>query len=143
DRARDAPRAELRTGVEAVRLEPNVRSGMYFYRARRGGRAVECTGLENQRACKGTVGSNPTPSAFGRLNSCRFLLRPEDAPAARRNLGGCLPSTPGVLALPHFDEVAELPTSVMNVHSYSTSGGTSADGSYAAPHPARRMLFVL
>ena len=27
------------------------------------GRAVECTGLENQRAGNGTVGSNPTPSA--------------------------------------------------------------------------------
>ncbi len=31
---------------------------------RRGGRAVECTGLENQRALAGTVGSNPTPSAL-------------------------------------------------------------------------------
>ncbi len=28
-----------------------------------GGRAVDCTGLENRRARKGTVGSNPTPSA--------------------------------------------------------------------------------
>ena len=30
---------------------------------RRGGRAVEGTGLENRRARKGLVGSNPTPSA--------------------------------------------------------------------------------
>ena len=27
-----------------------------------GGRAVEGTGLENRQACKGLVGSNPTPS---------------------------------------------------------------------------------
>ena len=29
----------------------------------RGGRVVECAGLENQRARKGSVGSNPTLSA--------------------------------------------------------------------------------
>src|ERR1700709_848218 len=29
-----------------------------------GGRAVEGSGLENRRACKRTVGSNPTPSAI-------------------------------------------------------------------------------
>ena len=28
-----------------------------------GGRAVECTGLENRSCRKATVGSNPTPSA--------------------------------------------------------------------------------
>ena len=32
--------------------------------SRMGGRAVEGTGLENRRARKGTVGSNPTPSAI-------------------------------------------------------------------------------
>ncbi len=30
---------------------------------RTGGRVVECTGLENRRGCKLTVGSNPTLSA--------------------------------------------------------------------------------
>ena len=30
----------------------------------RGGRVVECTGLENRRALAGTVGSNPTLSAI-------------------------------------------------------------------------------
>ncbi len=30
---------------------------------RTGGRAVECTGLENQQGCKPFVGSNPTLSA--------------------------------------------------------------------------------
>ena len=30
---------------------------------RMGGRVVEGTGLENRQACKGLVGSNPTPSA--------------------------------------------------------------------------------
>jgi hypothetical protein len=29
-----------------------------------GGRAVECTGLENRQRRKSLVGSNPTPSAF-------------------------------------------------------------------------------
>ena len=29
-----------------------------------GGRAVECTGLENRQRRKSFVGSNPTPSAF-------------------------------------------------------------------------------
>ena len=29
-----------------------------------GGRAVECTGLENQHGCEPIVGSNPTPSAI-------------------------------------------------------------------------------
>ena len=31
--------------------------------ARTGGRAVECTGLENRQGCKPFVGSNPTLSA--------------------------------------------------------------------------------
>ena len=31
---------------------------------RRGDRVAECTGLENQRAFTGTVGSNPTLSAI-------------------------------------------------------------------------------
>ena len=31
---------------------------------RMGGRAVECTGLENQHGCEPIVGSNPTPSAI-------------------------------------------------------------------------------
>jgi hypothetical protein len=35
----------------------------YFNYVRKGGRAVECTGLENQRTVTGSVGSNPTPSA--------------------------------------------------------------------------------
>src|SRR5262245_63508669 len=30
---------------------------------RRGGRVVECTGLENRSPCKRTAGSNPAPSA--------------------------------------------------------------------------------
>ena len=33
---------------------------------RRGGRAVECNGLENRRGLTPTVGSNPTPSAIYR-----------------------------------------------------------------------------
>ena len=32
-------------------------------RERTGGRAVECTGLENRQGCKPFVGSNPTLSA--------------------------------------------------------------------------------
>ena len=34
---------------------------------RRDGRAVECTGLENRRGCKSSVGSNPTSSATALL----------------------------------------------------------------------------
>ena len=37
--------------------------GRYASIARTGGRVVECSGLENQRGCKSSVGSNPTPSA--------------------------------------------------------------------------------
>ena len=37
---------------------------------RRGGRAVECTGLENRRPLTGTVGSNPTLSARIQQNAC-------------------------------------------------------------------------
>src|SRR5262249_36242006 len=33
---------------------------------RRGGRAADCTGLENRRRRKSSVGSNPTPSAWMR-----------------------------------------------------------------------------
>jgi hypothetical protein len=36
---------------------------------RRGGRAVEGTGLENRRGRKVTVGSNPTPSAKNSMES--------------------------------------------------------------------------
>ncbi|MDF2636297.1 MAG: hypothetical protein K0R78_3171 [Pelosinus sp.] len=41
----------------------NVSSGTCQL-ARRGVRAVQGTGLENQRSRKGSVGSNPTPSAI-------------------------------------------------------------------------------
>ena len=42
---------------------------------RTGGRAVECTGLENQQGCKPFVGSNPTlsanlPDRLSRLSIC-------------------------------------------------------------------------
>jgi hypothetical protein len=37
---------------------------LIFSMSRKGGRVVEGTGLENRRARKGTVGSNPTPSAI-------------------------------------------------------------------------------
>jgi hypothetical protein len=40
---------------------------------RRGGRAVECTGLENRRSLTGTVGSNPTLSAIVRITASAFL----------------------------------------------------------------------
>ena len=45
-----------------------------YTRMRRGGRAVECSGLENRRGRQSTVGSNPTPSA--NLESKRGLRRP-------------------------------------------------------------------
>jgi hypothetical protein len=57
--------------------------GPSYHRAgpRRGGRVVECTGLENRRARKGSAGSNPAPSVSaaalgsrpsgGKLPPCR------------------------------------------------------------------------
>lgn len=35
-----------------------------------GGRAVYCTGLENRRRRKASVGSNPSPSAFSSYTQC-------------------------------------------------------------------------
>ena len=43
------------------------------YSLRRGGRAVECTSLENWRPCKRTAGSNPAPSAVTTRNPARAL----------------------------------------------------------------------
>ena len=40
---------------------------------RMGGRAVKCTGLENRRRCKPSVGSNPTPSASEQVAPCPAL----------------------------------------------------------------------
>ena len=65
-------RASLTTRVTAVALDDADRGGVPIlndrpplpYRFRRSGRVVECTGLENRRARKGAVGSNPTSSAF-------------------------------------------------------------------------------
>src|SRR5918996_1134065 len=56
-------------------------------RPRRGGRADECSGLENRRGCKPTVGSNPPPSAIrasiGRM--CR--LTTDERSASTRGPG--------------------------------------------------------
>ena len=53
------PTLSAQDSVAGSLRDPATFLGTY----RRGGRAVECTGLENQRALAGTVGSNPTPSA--------------------------------------------------------------------------------
>src|SRR5690606_13641991 len=42
---------------------PDGSHGTQAARLRKGGRAVECTGLENRQERKLFVGSNPTPSA--------------------------------------------------------------------------------
>jgi hypothetical protein len=63
---------------------------MPFYR--RGGRAVECTGLENRRGVKPTQGSNPCPSAnlsslmktfTRRFLNIRYILPPKNQSISR------------------------------------------------------------
>src|SRR5215207_887514 len=69
------------------------RSGGLDWRyTRRGGRAVECTGLENRSPCKRTAGSNPAPSALALAAKVR-----------------------GGLAAGEGDEVAELDVDVLVV----------------------------
>ena len=48
-----------------------------------GGRAVECTGLENRQRRKSFVGSNPTPSAFRNGPVEAAYQRSPSSPAAR------------------------------------------------------------
>ncbi len=70
-RTGNARTAGSNPALSAVSPEPfrktrrNVYRGSLVWRLSvwRGGRAVECTGLENQRALTGTGGSNPSPSA--------------------------------------------------------------------------------
>src|SRR5262249_44997431 len=52
---------------------------------RRGARAVDRGGLENRCACKGTVGSNPTPSAI-LLRAARYAGLPSEALAKEGSL---------------------------------------------------------
>jgi hypothetical protein len=56
----NVPPAGPEAGFEVACARSPLSSG----HLRRGGRAVECTGLENRRPLTGTVGSNPTPSAM-------------------------------------------------------------------------------
>ena len=67
----------------------------------RGGRAVECAGLENQSPCKRTAGSNPAPSAFlcPAVVPARTGTRPPNrilrgASLVRSILAGCAPACP-------------------------------------------------
>ncbi len=59
------PQAKVSLAARFARLVPNVRVAYapVSRSHRRGGRVVECTGLENRRPFTRTVGSNPTPSA--------------------------------------------------------------------------------
>jgi hypothetical protein len=49
--------------IDYVGMAPNRRH-CSIHKARRGGRAVEGTGLENRQRREPLVGSNPTPSAI-------------------------------------------------------------------------------
>ena len=77
----------LRARAPPGRLTPPRR---YRCRPRRGGRAVECTGLENRSPCTRTAGSNPAPSAPVRQSlalqgaSRQFRMR-----VVRRDRGQC------------------------------------------------------
>jgi hypothetical protein len=59
-------RVFLESSLIRVHIPPRHRT------QRRGGRVVDCTGLENRRACKGSVGSNPTPTAIWLSVTYRF-----------------------------------------------------------------------
>ena len=65
---------------------------------RRGGRVDECSGLENRRGCKPTVGSNPTPSATfhwgkqeSRASSARLPPILLELPGSARPVPAALP----------------------------------------------------
>ena len=86
--------------------------------ARTGGRAVECTGLENRHGCKPIVGSNPTLSATS-LISRRFasLMAPmgrPDRPAGSRPLGS------------EFELRPELSSTIASRHLVTKIGDTRA-----------------
>ena|GEM_PF-1423012 len=59
-------RIDLLTGQRTQFIE-SAQSEMLQPFLRRGGRVVECNGLENRRAFTGTVGSNPTLSAISQV----------------------------------------------------------------------------
>ena len=50
----------------------NCKVGKTLFEAGRGDRVADGDGLENRCPCKGTVGSNPTPSAI--LKLCKSVL---------------------------------------------------------------------
>ena len=53
--------------TENYELLYNLKDEFVCKHLRKGGRVVYGTGLENQRGCKPSVGSNPTPSVFSEL----------------------------------------------------------------------------
>tara|TARA_B100000085_G_scaffold40040_1_gene33224 strand:- start:972 stop:1301 length:330 start_codon:yes stop_codon:yes gene_type:complete len=53
--------------TENYELLYNLKDEFVCKHLRKGGRVVYGTGLENQRGCKSSVGSNPTPSVFSEL----------------------------------------------------------------------------
>ena len=68
-------------------MEIRYRDTVYFAASyRRGGRAAECTGLENRQGLTPLVGSNPTPSAItlasrhGEAERIRKDQKPEHSP---------------------------------------------------------------
>ena len=58
--SRHKPSARVANGA---RVLPTRVPTAYIPEARRGGRVVECTGLENRRRGNSSAGSNPAPSA--------------------------------------------------------------------------------
>jgi hypothetical protein len=61
-------RSSFRGNRVAIRFLPSLATaGRRLFLTWMGGRAVEGTGLENRRARKGSVGSNPTPSAIDHI----------------------------------------------------------------------------
>ena len=60
-----SPRSGAGPNVRARRRTSFAAPRTMLVPARRGGRAVECGGLENRWACKRLLGSNPSPAALG------------------------------------------------------------------------------
>ncbi len=91
--ASNAARAE--TSATPEEIAPSAPICNNATHPRWGGRAVECTGLENRRGLRVTAGSNPAPTAFFvRERAIRLTTRP-----VRGESGRARGATPGAVSV--------------------------------------------
>lgn len=94
-------------------LPRKKRSTISVFFIRRGGRVVDCGGLENRCACKRTGGSNPLPSAMyfwkpffrrflGTIKTLVFLRLTRLSPDLRIQKFGLFILKYGGLRVPHY-----------------------------------------